>query len=123
MDDPKFTDAVAPAQQARGAPSLLDRYEAIAMTSREMVDAARLEDWGEVKRLERDCMRQVRQLKSAARVQSLSPTDQAMRLRLLRSILADDAEIRRLAEPWLVELEHLLLPPPRGQAGRAPDAG
>jgi hypothetical protein len=32
---------------------------------------------------------------------------------LLRAILADDAEIRARAEPWLQQLEHLIRPPVR----------
>jgi flagellar protein FliT len=75
-----------------------------------MVAAARADDWLEVSRLERQCIRRVHNLKRAARVQSLGPHEQRTRVRLLRSILADDAEIRRLAEPWLTELEQLLLP-------------
>ena len=109
MDDPKQPACARPVVND-GAPSLLDRYQAIAVTSRAMVDAARADDWPEVGRLERQCIRQVHQLKLAAQVDSLDPADQARRVHLLRSILSDDAEIRRLAEPWLAELEHLLLP-------------
>jgi hypothetical protein len=38
-------------------------------------------------------------------------------------VLADDAEIRRLAEPWLAQLEHLLLPPLRKRARGAKRGG
>lgn len=106
MDDLHYTGG-APRPAAL---SLLDRYESIAVTSRAMVAAARIQDWVEVQRLEQLCIVQVQHLKAAAQLQALKPDDQATRLRLLRSILADDAEIRRLAEPWLAELEHLLLP-------------
>ncbi len=97
-------------------PSLLDRYEAIAETSRAMVASAIDEDWPRVRALEQRCLQQVHQLKRASQVETLSPADQTARVQLLRSILADDAEIRRLAEPWLIELEHLLLPPARPAA-------
>jgi flagellar protein FliT len=118
MDDPRTAGRALRA----AAPSLLDRYESIAVTSRAMVDAAHRQDWAEVRELEKDCLKQVNQLKAAARVHSLSRSDQSTRMRLLRSILADDAEIRRLAEPWLAELEHLLLPQPRAAARRAKPA-
>ncbi len=109
MDDPKPSGGAARFTNIR-MPTLLDRYQSIAATSRAMVAAARAQDWQEVERLERQCILQVHQLKNAAQVQSLGPDDQGTRVRLLRSILSDDAEIRRIAEPWLVELEHLLLP-------------
>lgn len=109
MDDPKLSDAGGvPAPRVGGG--LLEHYLGIASSSRAMVEAARAKDWQRVSRLERQCLRQVHRLKLAAKVQSLAPNEQRMRVQLLRKILADDAEIRRLAEPWLVELEHLLLP-------------
>jgi flagellar protein FliT len=114
MDGSRLPVPDAPRRAAsEPSPSLLDRYEAIADISRAMVAAARTQDWTEVVRLEKRCLVQVENLKRAARVASLTPDDQETRVRLLRSILADDAEIRRLAEPWLAELEHLLFPPPR----------
>lgn len=107
MDDPKSA-ASRPSVEFR--PSLLDRYQAVAATSRAMVEAARAQNWTEVGQLERKCIVQVHELKRAAFVLRLGTDEQPTRVQLLRSILADDAEIRRLAEPWLVELEHLLMP-------------
>lgn len=117
MDDVLRTPPkmAAPADATIRPPTLLDRYESIADVSRRMVKAAQAEKWEEVAQLEADCILQVRRLKFAAQVQRLAPDDQATRVRLLRAILADDAEIRRLAEPWLNELERLLIPPPRSR--------
>jgi flagellar protein FliT len=115
--------SMQPGDAPRQEQSLLDRYRAIALTSREMVAAARAEDWERVQALERECLQQVLHLKRAAQVQSLSAPDQATRVHLLRSVLADDAEIRRLAEPWLAQLEHLLLPPLRKRARGAKRGG
>jgi hypothetical protein len=39
---------------------------------------------------------------------------------LLRAILADDAEIRARAEPWLQQLEHLIRPPAPRTGGNTP---
>jgi flagellar protein FliT len=100
-----------------GAPTLLDRYEAIADLSRSMVLAARAQQWSEVAALEARCIELVQQLRRAALCDALAVDDQPTRVRLLRSILADDAEIRRLAEPWLAQLEDLLLPPAPPPAG------
>lgn len=110
MDDPRLQSRGRKQAIGDTTPSLIDHYLAIAAASRAMVAAARADDWHELSRLERQCIRHVHKLKCAAQVQSLGPHEQRTRVRLLRNILADDAEIRRLAEPWLIELEQLLLP-------------
>jgi flagellar protein FliT len=110
MDDRKPPLAEAGGAAGDRTASLLQHYESIAAASRQMVAAARAQDWQRVQQLERHCVQQVQHLKTAARDLSLSAAEQSTRVRLLRGILADDAEIRRLAEPWLLDLEHLLLP-------------
>jgi flagellar protein FliT len=101
---------------ARGTPAgtlrLLQRYEVLAQVSRRMLDAARENDWVQVTRLETRCAQLIGELKAALKLQSLSVHEQRQRIALLRSILADDAEIRVRAEPWLAQLENLVPHPP-----------
>jgi flagellar protein FliT len=92
------------------ASNRLDHYEAIAAVSREMVAAAREGNWGKVAALEQCCLVRVNRLKEATHVHGLRADEQARRIRLLRSILADDADIHRIAEPWLAQIEPWLLP-------------
>ena len=81
---------------------LLQHYEAIAQASCAMLAAARADDWSEVARQEERCTALIARLKAADEsAESLSRSDNECRLRLLRQILADDALIRRHAEPWL----------------------
>jgi len=105
-------------QTLRGeTPRLIHRYEAIALASRCMLTAARRGDWDEVARLEQRCCALIDQLKAAAAFERLDADDQRIRLRLLRDILADDAEMRARAEPWLARLEALIAGSrPRGAA-------
>lgn len=91
-----------------GAPQLIQRYEAIAQASRRMLCAARSEDWDEVARLEDRCRDLIAELKAANRTERLRASEQRRRIELLRGILADDAEIRARAEPWLRQLERLI---------------
>lgn len=100
-----------------GAPRLIQRYEAIAQASRRMLSAARSEDWDEVARLEDRCRDLIAELKAANRTEHLGASEQRRRIELLRGILADDAEIRARAEPWLRQLERLV--PPLRTARRA----
>ena len=80
--------------------SLLQHYEAIAQSSCAMLAAARVDDWVEVARQEARCSSLIATLKAAADA-PLSAADDARRMQLLRLILADDAQIRDHAEPWL----------------------
>jgi flagellar protein FliT len=92
-------------------PQLLEHYEAIARASQRMLDAARASDWDEVERQEERCRTLVAALKAAALGGSLPPAENRRRLDLLRRILADDAEIRGRADPWLKQLEKLIASP------------
>ena len=87
---------------------LIERYQDVAQLSREMLAAARREDWDEVARLAAVCQNAIEQLKRAAMIEPLNALEQQRRIALLREILQDDAQIRIGAEPWLVELERLL---------------
>jgi len=93
---------------------LIDHYELIAQASHEMLAAARHGDWESVARLEEACKALIAELKRAATGDRLSMSEQRQRIALLRAILADDAEVRARAEPWLRQLEHLIKPPARG---------
>jgi flagellar protein FliT len=100
--------------------SMIPHYEAIAGASRRMLEAARADDWDAVTREEARCRELITVLKGAQR--SGDATDPAVlalrrqRLTLLRAVLADDAEIRELSEPWLKQLEALLSGRTRGHA-------
>jgi flagellar protein FliT len=103
-------------QAARAAadfPRLIQRYESIAQASRRMLIAARDDDWDEVARQESRCKELIAELKAAGKSDRLADAEQRRRIELLRSILADDAEIRTRAEPWLRQLERLLDRPRR----------
>jgi flagellar protein FliT len=87
--------------------SMIQHYESIAAASRRMLDAAREGDWDEVSLLEDRCRTLISRLKRA-HVCGDQPMGQRQRLALMRAMLADDAEIRELSEPWLKQLQALL---------------
>ncbi|HEX4586270.1 MAG TPA: flagellar protein FliT [Burkholderiaceae bacterium] len=99
-------------QQSR---RLIERYQEVAQVSGDMLAAAHREDWEEVARLGARCRILIGQLKRAALSEALSEAEQERRLKLLREILQDDAQIRMRSEPWLLELERLI--------GMTPGAG
>ena len=104
-----------PRRDECGPRRLIERYQEVARLSRQMLEAAHREDWDQVARLEAQCQIQIGELKRAAMIEPLSEAEQRRRVELLRAILRDDAQIRRRAEPWLLELERLI-GMPRGSA-------
>ena len=99
--------------QHEGA-SLPRHYEAIAAESRNMLEAARAADWAAVERSEQRCSMLIAGLRAAFDGTPLTTAEQRQRLALLRAILSDDAEISVRVQPWLAQLDALLLRPPAG---------
>jgi flagellar protein FliT len=79
--------------------SALRYYVALEGASREMLEAARLGDWDTVCRLEGACAVVIARLHRINEQHPLSLSEQPERLRILRAIIANDAEIRRIAQP------------------------
>jgi flagellar protein FliT len=98
-----------------GRGSMIEHYKAIAASSRRMLDAARRDDWDQVSREEDRCRVLISGLQLAGAAGEV-PIGRRQRLVLLRAMLADDAEIRDLSEPWLKQLEALL----SGRSSRTP---
>lgn len=88
--------------------SMIEHYEAIAASSRRMLEAARAGDWDSVGREEDRCRGLISALKRTHPEVPSAAGIRRQRLALLRAMLADDAEIRELSEPWLRRLEALL---------------
>ena len=85
--------------------TLIDYYRAIEGSSRQMLEAARLEDWDDVVRLEGACAVLIEQLRYLSRSEALMPEQRAEKTRIMQRILNNDAQIRYLAEPWLAHFE------------------
>jgi flagellar protein FliT len=87
---------------------IVDRYVRMAHASNRMLLAAREDDWDQVCQVERECTAIIAELSAMG---DLSPTDPELRQRklgLMKRVLADDAEIRLLSQPWLRKLESIL---------------
>jgi flagellar protein FliT len=87
---------------------VLQHYETMAAKSREMLAAARDEHWDEVVRLETDCAAIVAELRRHTENVRLTETERKRKMELIRGMLADDAEIRDLAQPWLAKLADMI---------------
>jgi len=94
---------------ARMNNALLDCYEAIADASGGMLAAARRSDWNGLVAAERDCAASIDLLKSVQEcAPPLDPAGRRRKVAILRKVLANDAEIRTLTQPWLARLQDML---------------
>lgn len=85
-------------------------YESVACIMKQMLLAARMQDWDKLTELEDDCAQQVAQLKVMTEVEVQPLPNDALRRKIasVKSILADDREIRNLVSPWMVRLNALM---------------
>lgn len=87
---------------------LIDYYKAIEDSSLKMLNAAKSEDWDQVVRFEGACAVLIEQLRMKARSEELLPEQRSEKTRIMQRILQNDAQIRYLAEPWLMHCENNL---------------
>ena len=87
---------------------ILDIYGSISDKTGEMLEAAKSSDWDRLVALERDCRVLIDCLKDtdAGPVHGVKFVQR--KVTLIRKALADDAEIRKLTEPWMTRLEAYL---------------
>ncbi len=91
--------------------SVLRYYLALEGASQEMLEAARAGDWDSVCRLEGACAVVIARLRKIKQNHPLTSREQPERMRILQAILANDAEIRRIAQPLPSYLDpHQVLP-------------
>lgn len=86
---------------------LIGYYKAIEDSSRKMLEAAQAKDWDGVVRYEGACAVLIEQLRFKSQQQELLPEHRKEKTVIMQRILRNDAQIRSLAEPWLMQVEHL----------------
>ena len=87
---------------------MLSHYESVADASEAMLAAARRSDWDALVEAEQECARCIARLKAASSATPLGVDGDKRRFDILRTVLAHDAEIRKLTQPWLEQLERFL---------------
>jgi len=93
---------------------VLDCYEKISTASTRMLAAASNGDWDALIAAESDCSAIVNRLQVLGENGPLSDDGTRRKMRIIRKVLAEDAQIRMLTQPWLNTLESLL----RGQVSQ-----
>jgi flagellar protein FliT len=83
-------------------------YEAVAQLTNQMLVAAQQQDWDKLAELEVSCAQYVENLDSAENQLPLPSEERERKVASIKSILADDREIRNLVSPWMVRLNTLI---------------
>jgi flagellar protein FliT len=73
-----------------------------------MLSAAQAGDWERLVSLEKDCSRLVARLSHLENDDPMSTDLRTRKAAMIRKVLADDAAIRDITEPWLARLGTML---------------
>jgi flagellar protein FliT len=85
--------------------TLLCYYEKIGRVSQLMVEAAENADWTTLADAEAVCGKLIRRVRSIGEPTSkLDAAGRRRRMEILRAILADDARIREITQPWAAQV-------------------
>ncbi len=89
---------------------MIGTYERILTVTEQMLNAARVADWDLLVSREKECRQLVQTLLDAngEKEIALEPRIRKRKVEIIRQVLADDAEIRNLTEPWMQRLQHML---------------
>ena len=95
----------------------IDCYEAIAVATRRMLDAARAADWPAFAAGERECRTWIEHIERLGNPDALlDAAARRRRMELLRSVLRDDAALREVLSPWLGQVDRCMHGRPAAQA-------
>ena len=87
---------------------LLSTYDCLARTTGNMLSAAQRGDWDQLVDLEKHCADLVARMSALENDEPLPEDLRDRKAAMLRKVLADDAAIRKITEPWLQQLGNML---------------
>jgi len=88
--------------------NVISNYESLASLTGAMRAAAVDGEWDALVGLEQQCSRQVAIMKSADGQTGLDEATRQQKIKLIKKILADDAEIRNRTESWMGQLQRVM---------------
>ncbi|PKO46946.1 MAG: flagellar protein FliT [Betaproteobacteria bacterium HGW-Betaproteobacteria-22] len=83
-------------------------YESVASIMQQMLHAARMQDWDRLTELEKHCAQHIATLKTLDDHRPLPRDALKRKVASIKSILADDREIRHLVSPWMARLNAMM---------------
>lgn len=91
-----------------GGDEIVASYKVISGITREMLDAAKKNEWDDLAALEEKRFALMGKLMAADKGDLLDARLNAKKTELIQNILACDVETRKLTENWMIELRQIL---------------
>ncbi len=86
----------------------LKTYNAILATTGKMLAAAQNSEWDQLIQLEQECRQLTEVLIKNDQEPILDEELLQKKVKIIHQILADDAQIRAITEPWMIKLQDML---------------
>tara|TARA_R110002073_G_scaffold320204_1_gene495525 strand:+ start:712 stop:1047 length:336 start_codon:yes stop_codon:yes gene_type:complete len=87
---------------------IITTYEEILTITNKMLIAAQNHEWENLVALEQTCRKLTEQLDKQNPKPILSDDLQQRKIKIIHRVLADDAQIRMITEPWMMKLQNIL---------------
>ncbi len=87
---------------------VITTYESILSTTGEMLTAAQNNEWDRLIALEKECRALTDKLIHNKPEQKLNAEFQQKKVAIIHQVLAHDAQIREITEPWMMRLQNIL---------------
>ncbi|MCK5714815.1 MAG: flagellar protein FliT [Nitrosomonadaceae bacterium] len=87
---------------------IITTYEAILITTGQMLKVVQRADWRNLIVLEQECRNLIKKIIINDESKMLSDELRQRKLEIIQQILAVDAEIRTFTQPWTVQLQIIL---------------
>ena len=87
---------------------VVSNYETLSLLTDRMRDAAVNGEWDKLIQLEQECTQHVATMKPVDTATVLDEPSRQTKIRLIKKILKDDAEIRNRTETWMEQLQRIM---------------
>lgn len=87
---------------------VITNYESLSVLTDQMRAAAVNGEWDRLIVLEQQCSEHVETMKPVDSATALDETARQIKIRLIKKILKDDAEIRNRTETWMGQLQRIM---------------
>lgn len=86
----------------------LTGYAKVAEITHQMLLASQEADWDLLATLEANCAAEIALISKKSNEKPMTSDELEMNIFYIQRILEDDREIRKLIEPWMVKLSHMM---------------
>lgn len=91
-----------------GSSQIIANYESLSVLTAQMREAAVRGEWDRLIDLEQQCRQHVATMKRADAAVTLDEPSRQRKVRLIKKILAHDADIRSRTVAWMGQLQHIM---------------